>query len=145
MSTTTAASPTVDIGNTLKRIASQPALGGPSINPSSLSSPAMTSVSSGSLGSGNDELPIGGHAMASGNGNAIGSGGLGNKADYRMVGISEDDDDALQQHASRNMHRGGSGLLSVPEPAQHPALPIASYCIASIVMTVVNKVSTGAN
>ena len=78
--------------------------------------------------------------MNIGNGSAMGGmGGPGSKGDYRMVGMNEEDD-AHQQHASRSVHKGGAGLLSVPEPSQHPALPIASYCIASIVMTVVNKV-----
>jgi hypothetical protein len=33
----------------------------------------------------------------------------------------------------------GSGYL-IEQVAQHPALPVACYCVASILMTVVNKV-----
>ncbi|KAK9893980.1 UDP-galactose transporter [Cystobasidium minutum MCA 4210] len=36
-------------------------------------------------------------------------------------------------------NKPGAGLLSVPEVPSHPALSIASYCAASILMTVVNK------
>jgi len=67
------------------------------------------------------------------------------KGDYRMVGISEEDDDSsrsnslLSSVSGKVVGKGGGGLLSVPEQSQHPIFPIASYCIASIVMTVVNK------
>lgn len=60
------------------------------------------------------------------------------KGDYRMVGISEDDEHPSMKAISAN--KPGAGLLSVPEPVSHPALSIASYCAASILMTVVNKV-----
>lgn len=60
------------------------------------------------------------------------------KGDYRMVGISEEDDHHSMKAISAS--KPGAGLLSVPEPVSHPALSIASYCAASILMTVVNKV-----
>lgn len=60
------------------------------------------------------------------------------KGDYRMVGISEEDEHPSMKAISAN--KPGAGLLSVPEPVSHPALSIASYCAASILMTVVNKV-----
>lgn len=61
------------------------------------------------------------------------------KGDYRMVGISEEDEHPSMKAISAS--KPGAGLLSVPETQSHPALSIASYCAASILMTVVNKVS----
>lgn len=60
------------------------------------------------------------------------------KGDYRMVGINEEDEHPSMKAISAS--KPGAGLLSVPETQSHPALSIASYCAASILMTVVNKV-----
>jgi hypothetical protein len=62
------------------------------------------------------------------------------KGDYRMVGISEEDEHPSMKAISAGVP--GAGLLSVPEVASHPALSIASYCAASILMTVINKVGS---
>lgn len=76
-------------------------------------------------------------SMASEQGHVVNQAGA-SKGDYRMVGISEEDEHPSLKSISAN--KPGAGLLSVPEVVSHPALSIASYCAASILMTVVNKV-----
>ena len=71
-----------------------------------------------------------GHSM-----NQDGSG----KAGYRMVGMGEDESPSRSVSAGASNKSGG---MIMQEPAQSSVLPIASYCMASITMTVVNKVSS---
>ena len=59
------------------------------------------------------------------------------KGDYKLVGIA-DEDHAKGLASSKGLP--GAGLMTVPETQQHPTFAIASYCIASISMTVINKV-----
>lgn len=72
-------------------------------------------------------------------GHIVNQAGGPSKGEYRMVSIQDDE----QPPSVKAMSAGipGAGMLSVPEATSHPALSIASYCSASILMTVINKVS----
>lgn len=59
------------------------------------------------------------------------------KPGFRMVGMGEDDARGSSVNAGASSKAGG---MIITEPAQSPVLPIVSYCLASITMTVVNKV-----
>ena len=93
---------------------------------------------SGSNANGEQQVPLmaasdeQGHSTMSQDGSS--SSG---KAGYRMVGMGEEDSPRQSVAAGSNSKAGG---MILQEPAQSPVLPIASYCMASITMTVVNKV-----
>ena len=94
---------------------------------------ASSSTAGTSLNSYNErsDLPMGGYSMQNGDGPT--------KGDYKLVGIA-DEDHAKGLASSKGLP--GAGLMTVPETQQHPTFAIASYCIASISMTVINKVGT---
>lgn len=78
------------------------------------------------------------------------SNGPGERSEYRLevddtdqsTGLlsGQDEDRAPKGAFSRAGSSAGS-LQMMDQVAHHPALPVACYCVASILMTVVNKVS----
>lgn len=72
------------------------------------------------------------------------------KSDYRFeVDDSDQSHGLLSEQSQERPPRNAFGLASsnagslqmIDQVAHHPALPVACYCLASILMTVVNKVS----
>jgi hypothetical protein len=117
----------VQSGTALSDIARRDSFNSSSTSPQGSYTPRMAS---GSSMNGNAD-------MSSETGHIVNQAGA-SKGDYRMVGISEEDEHPSLKSISAS--KPGAGLLSVPEVVSHPALSIASYCAASILMTVVNKV-----
>lgn len=75
--------------------------------------------------------------------------GAGEKSEYRLeVDDSNQNEGLLSGHSEDRAPRGAFGragssagsLQMIDQVAHHPALPVACYCVASILMTVVNKV-----
>lgn len=71
------------------------------------------------------------------------------KSDYRLeVDDAEQSEGLLSGRDQQRPPRGAFGLAGsgagslqmIDQVAQHPAVPVACYCVASILMTVVNKV-----
>lgn len=61
-----------------------------------------------------------------------------NKAEYR-VAIDEEQQQQQQQHSKPSGQTIVAPSIVTLSPAMRAALPIASYCFASILMTVTNK------
>lgn len=103
----------------------------------SSSTSTMSSSSPFSNAAGNAPRDSGDHGESQYGGHSMQGISGPTKGDYRLVGLADED------HAKgRQSNKGlpGAGLLTVPEQPQNPAFAIGSYCVASIVMTVVNKV-----